>query len=139
MRIALDASAILVSAHHHDLCLIEALASHHADTGVSQLMKPHILVQANGSPCPSDGRGDAMRSNGEQSIVRCLTAFLCAPEELCSAGGQGDDPVTRLAINDRQTPLTQMENPGRQLDDFRPAHGRLVSDLDQNLHRVWQC
>lgn len=65
MGVALDASAILVSAHHHDLRLIEALASYHAYASMAQLVKPHILVQANGSPCPSDGRGDAMRGDGE--------------------------------------------------------------------------
>lgn len=97
--VSLDAPAIAVTAHHHDLGLVEALSRDHTDPRVTKLMEANILVQPNGSPSPSNGCGDAMRGVGEQSAVERRAGLLSFPKQFYGTAREGHNSIPGLAVD----------------------------------------
>ena len=65
MRVPLHTSNIPMSAHHHDLKLVQTHPCDLSDARVPQLMKPHIVTQPDHFSSPSYGLCDAVRSHRE--------------------------------------------------------------------------
>ncbi len=72
MGVSLDASYVPVTAHHHNLKLVQSHPCYFGDARVSKLVKPYIIIQSHRVACAPHGLRNTVWSYRKNSGIRII-------------------------------------------------------------------